>query len=103
MALNLVNIQDLAEQCGVSVATARYWVSTKYTPPHVRLGRRLVWTQDSIDQWIADKFEAAAKAREEVVVGEDQLALEVDSPRKGKVTSKATTKAAGGSVARKAV
>jgi predicted DNA-binding transcriptional regulator AlpA len=95
MAVKLVNIQDIAEQCNVSVATVRYWVSTKYTPPHVRLGRRLVWTQESIDNWLEQKFEAAAAAREDVIP-DGQLVLEVDSPRKAKRT-------AGGADARMAV
>jgi predicted DNA-binding transcriptional regulator AlpA len=86
MAAKLVNIQELAEQCDVSVATARYWVSTKYTPPHVRLGRRLVWRQEDIDRWLEDKFQAAAAAREDIVPA-GQLALEVDSPSKAKRTA----------------
>ncbi len=90
-ALLLARGTDAAADLAVEVR----WVSTKYTPPHVRLGRRLVWTQESIDNWLEQKFEAAAAAREDVIP-DGQLVLEVDSPRKAKRT-------AGGADARMAV
>jgi predicted DNA-binding transcriptional regulator AlpA len=61
MAREIIHIEDFAEQCGVSVATARFWVSKDYAPPHAKLGKRLVFDQSQVDHWLEEKFTAARK------------------------------------------
>lgn len=54
----LVNIDELAEQLGLSKATLYRWRSTGYDMPKgIKIGGHVRWHQSTIDAWIEEKVE----------------------------------------------
>ena len=59
--LALLDINELAEQLGISVATIYRWRSEGQDMPHaMKIGGRVRWTQDSVDSWLAEQLEVSA-------------------------------------------
>lgn len=58
----LLNVHDLAEQMGVSVATIYRKRSTgEPFPRAVKFGRAVRWTQAEVDRWIDDHLEEVSR------------------------------------------
>lgn len=58
----LLNVHDLAEQMGVSVATIYRKRSVgEPLPRAVKLGRAVRWTQAEVDRWINDHLEEVSR------------------------------------------
>lgn len=59
--LTLLNIEDLAEQLGVSVATIYRWRSNgESCPPAFKIGGAVRWSQESVDEWLNSQMEIAS-------------------------------------------
>ncbi len=58
----IIHIEQVAEQCGVSIPTVRTWLAKGYGPPCARLGKRLAFRQDDVDAWLDERFADAATA-----------------------------------------
>lgn len=64
----LYNIQELATILGKTVAAIHGHLARKQfdaVPPPMRLGRRLAWLVDAVDDWIDAKAAQAASQAEE--------------------------------------
>lgn len=64
------DIQDIATIFGKSVAAIHGHLARKQfdaVPPPMRLGRRLVWLVENVDEWIDAKADKAAAQAEESV------------------------------------
>ena len=80
----LYNIQELAIIFGKTVAAIHGHIARKQfdaVPPPMRLGRRLVWLVDAVDDWIDAKAEQAATQAEEY-----QAAMKAPAKRRGRPT-----------------
>lgn len=57
----LLTTAEVAERCRVSDSTVRYWRATGYGPPSFRVGRRVVYRETAVREWL-DSLQAAAAA-----------------------------------------
>lgn len=57
--MKLVTTDEFAEMAHTNAGTVRYWVHTKYAPPSAKIGRRRVWKESVVREWIEARFEAA--------------------------------------------
>jgi excisionase family DNA binding protein len=58
--LVLLNVENVAEQLGVSVATIYRWRSLgENCPPAFKIGSSVRWSQDSVDNWLSAQMEQA--------------------------------------------
>lgn len=53
----LITADEFAELAHTSPATVRYWVHIGYGPPSAKLGRRRVWREQEVLDWIDAQFE----------------------------------------------
>ena len=86
----LYNIQELATILGKTVAAIHGHLARKQfdaVPPPMRLGRRLAWLVDAVDDWIDAKATQAATQAEEY-----QAIMRAPARRRGRPT-KAEAKA----------
>lgn len=84
------NIQELATILGKSVSAIHGHLARKQfdaVPPPMRLGRRLAWLVDAVDEWIDAKAAQAAVEAEEY-----RTAVQAPAKRRGRPT-KAEAKA----------
>lgn len=51
----IIQAPDIAEMCGVSVSTVRYWDHAGTGPRSFKLGRRRVWRKSVVLAWIAEQ------------------------------------------------
>lgn len=66
MRKRLYNINELAAILGFTVSAIHGHLARKNydaVPPPFRLGRRLAWSVEAIDQWLEDKIEEANAQR----------------------------------------
>ena len=59
----LLTIQELAQRLRIPVGTIRHWVLTRYIP-FVKLGRRIYFDANAVDEWIQRRAHPVRKARE---------------------------------------
>lgn len=62
MSKRLYNVNELAAILGFTVPAIHAHLARKNydaVPPHFYLGRRLVWSVEAVDQWLAAKFQGA--------------------------------------------
>lgn len=86
----LYNIQELATILGKTVAAIHGHLARKQfdaVPPPMRLGRRLAWLVDAVDDWIDAKAAQAATQAEEYAT-----VMRIPAKRRGRPT-KAEVKA----------
>ena len=57
--VELVYVADLERRLRVSRDAVRAMVRRGELPRPAKLGRRSVWRREDIDQWLAEKFDAA--------------------------------------------
>jgi excisionase family DNA binding protein len=56
----LLNIDDVADLLGVSVATIYRWRSLgESCPPAFKIGGQVRWSQESVDRWLEAQMEVA--------------------------------------------
>ena len=56
--LVLLNVVEVAEQLGVSVATIYRWRSLgESCPPAFKIGGNVRWSQEAVDGWLAEQME----------------------------------------------
>jgi excisionase family DNA binding protein len=59
--LVLLNIDDVAELLGVSVATIYRWRSLgENCPPAFKIGGSVRWSQEAVDDWLEAQMEVAS-------------------------------------------
>ena len=83
------DIQDLATIFGKSVAAIHGHLARKQfdaVPPPMRLGRRLVWLVENVDDWIEAKADKAAAQAEESML---ELSAQTQPRRRGRPTKAA--------------
>jgi excisionase family DNA binding protein len=49
--------EEVAERVRTSASTVRYWRHVGLGPPGARVGRRVLYDEDAVDQWIRAHFE----------------------------------------------
>ena len=55
----LLTLDEAAAFLRTSVATLRYWRHLGIGPAGFRLGRRVLYRQDDLEQWVTDRHDAA--------------------------------------------
>lgn len=55
---HLLTTAEVAERCRVSDSTVRYWRVIGYGPPGFRIGRRVVYREAAVSEWL-DSLQAA--------------------------------------------
>lgn len=56
----LMRLDDVSDRTGVPVETLRYWRKKGTGPPSTRLGRRVVYREDQVEDWIKAQFANAS-------------------------------------------
>lgn len=58
----LLRMEDVSEQTGVPINTLRYWRNRKQGegPKSARLGRRVVYLQSDVDEWVKAQLAKAS-------------------------------------------
>lgn len=54
--MRLLSFTETAERLAVPVSTLRHWVHVGYGPPSIRIGKRRVFGESDVDQWISTQF-----------------------------------------------
>lgn len=62
MADRLLTIGEVAEITRTPLETLRYWRSRGEGPHGFKLGRRVVYSEAALNQWIAEKMNAQRSA-----------------------------------------
>jgi excisionase family DNA binding protein len=57
----LLTTAEVAERCRVSDSTVRYWRAIRYGPPSFRVGRRVLYREAAVREWL-DETETAQTA-----------------------------------------
>ncbi|MDP7725096.1 AlpA family transcriptional regulator [Mycobacterium sp. TY814] len=53
--------QQLSDYLGTPVPTLRWWRHQNKGPKSFRLGRRVVYSRDDVDQWVRDQRAATVR------------------------------------------
>lgn len=56
----LLLLPEVAERLRISEASARWLRHKGELPPAARIGKLLVWTEESIEEYLTSKFEKAS-------------------------------------------
>lgn len=56
MTDRLLTITEVADRTRTPAATVRYWRHLGIGPPSAKLGRRVVYRESDVEQWIAAQF-----------------------------------------------
>lgn len=56
----LLRIEQVAERTGVAVSTLRHWRAAGTGPKSARIGRRVVYRADDVEDWINAQFDESA-------------------------------------------
>lgn len=56
----LLRIEQVAERTGVAVSTLRHWRAAGSGPKSARIGRRVVYRADDVEDWINAQFDESA-------------------------------------------
>ena len=59
MALKLLLTTEVAARLRLPESTIRYWRHAGYGPPSAKIGRRVLYDEAALDEWIAQHFEQA--------------------------------------------
>ena len=64
-AVNLLTAEEVSELTRVPAATLRYWRSCRHGqgPPSFRVGRRVLYRREAVEQWVSDQEAADREAR----------------------------------------
>lgn len=53
--MELLGSQQVEAQTGIPVNTLRYWRTRKEGPPSFKIGRRVVYRADLLQQWLLEQ------------------------------------------------
>lgn len=59
--MDLLGTKQVAAMTGVSEPTLRYWRHIGHGPVSFKIGRRVVYRREAVDQWIADQEKATSR------------------------------------------
>ena len=58
----VIDIDEMARRCGITVGTARAWRRTKYGPAGARVGRRVKYRAADVEAFLTALFEGRETA-----------------------------------------
>lgn len=58
--MSLLKKPEVAEMLGTSENTLNHWIATGYAPPSAKIGRRRVWREADVLDWLEARFANAA-------------------------------------------
>lgn len=58
----MLSVDELADHLGVSVATVRWWLNQDTAPAHYKIGRRIKFDPDDVDQWLQHRRHGGSAA-----------------------------------------
>lgn len=61
--IDLLTIPEVAAKLRVKVSTLRAWRVRGTDPPSVKIGRRVLYRADAVDQWVAEKEATQTRRR----------------------------------------
>lgn len=59
--MKMLSDKDVAELCHVKKTTIRTWAKKGKFPPPLRIGKKLLWPSDLVDEWLKKKLEETNK------------------------------------------
>lgn len=62
VAYSLMTIQEVSELTSIPVATLRYWRHKGLGPKGAKLGGKLMFRRDDVDEWVNQAFERGESA-----------------------------------------
>ncbi|WP_062526042.1 helix-turn-helix transcriptional regulator [Demequina rhizosphaerae] len=60
MLTQLLTVEEVAELCRTAPATVRYWRYTGTGPRSAKIGRRVLYRREDVDQWLDERYAASA-------------------------------------------
>lgn len=60
--MDLLTTQEAAEFLHVPLATLRHWIATDQAPPSAKIGRRRMFREHQLTDFVKSKFDAAGAA-----------------------------------------
>lgn len=58
--MDLLGVKQVAAMTGAAEATVRYWRHTGRGPASFKIGRRVVYRREAVEQWIAEQEKATS-------------------------------------------
>ena len=58
--VKLLRVPEVSELTGIPEATLRFWRHAGTGPPSAKLGRRVVYRETDVNDWVDEQFNAAA-------------------------------------------
>ncbi|WP_432457937.1 helix-turn-helix transcriptional regulator [Cellulomonas iranensis] len=59
---NLMQMEDVATELRIPIATLRYWRTRAEGPKSFRLGRRVVYMRKDVEAWIQQAYESDSRS-----------------------------------------
>lgn len=59
--MDLLETSGVSELTGIPAATLRYWRHANEGPPSFKLGRRVVYRREAVEDWIAKREKATSR------------------------------------------
>ncbi|WKG03057.1 AlpA family transcriptional regulator [Mycolicibacterium sp. HK-90] len=59
--MDFLNVKQASVMTGVAEATLRYWRSVDEGPPSFKLGGRVVYRREAVEQWITEQEKATSR------------------------------------------
>ncbi len=59
--MELLGVSEVAALTGLPAGTLRYWRSAGLGPASFKIGRRVVYRRESVDQWISEQEKATVR------------------------------------------
>lgn len=59
--MDLMDSAGVSELTGISAATLRYWRHVNEGPPSFKLGRRVVYRREAVEEWVAEQERATQR------------------------------------------
>jgi excisionase family DNA binding protein len=61
--MDLLTVAEAASFLHVPLATLRHWIATGQAPPSARIGRRRMFRQHQLEQFVENKFDSPGASR----------------------------------------
>jgi len=58
--MDLMRVEDVAQETGISVNTLRYWVTQGTGPKSAKVGRRRMYRRADVQAWLDEQFKVAS-------------------------------------------
>lgn len=59
--MDLLSTKQVSDMTGVSEPTVRYWRHMGQGPVSFKIGRRVVYRREAVEQWIAEQEKATSR------------------------------------------